>query len=165
MDFAPPPPNRLQKGIKWLATTSPGWWILSRTLNRLDRLVARVSHHSLATILAGLPVLQVTTRDATTGAPHTIPLVSVPRGRDIILIASNWGGAWNPRWYDNLKAHPDVTVTFHGKSEEFTAREVDHMLRNECWRSAVQTYPGFEGYQRRAKNRRIPVILLTPKHT
>ena len=75
-------------------------------------------------------MLQVTTRNATTGAPHTIPLVSVPRERDIILIASNWGGPWNPRWYDNLKTHPDVTVTFHGKSEEFTrARSRPHAAR------------------------------------
>ena len=43
-----------------------------------------------------------------------MPLIGIPDGNDIVLIASNWGGASHPAWYFNLRAHPEVTVAFYG---------------------------------------------------
>jgi deazaflavin-dependent oxidoreductase (nitroreductase family) len=158
-----PAPNRFHRAVKKFASSGPGSWLLSRTLNPVDRLFVRLTHHSLATILAGLPVLHVTTRDVATGKPHTVPLVSVPTENQIILIASNWGKSLHPAWYRNLTADPAVTLSFRDQVGEYIARETDGELRADCWRKAVAVYPGFDAYQRRAGNRQIPVMLLTPK--
>lgn len=163
MDLPVPSSSRLNTTVKKIASSSWGSWILPRTLNRLDRLVSRLTHISLATIFAGLPVTQLTTRDATSGRPHTVPLVTVPLGKEIILIASNWGRASHPTWYRNLKANPTVSVSYRNQSGEYRAREIEGELRTEYWRKAVEIYPGFDAYQKHSGDRLIPVILLTPK--
>jgi deazaflavin-dependent oxidoreductase (nitroreductase family) len=85
--------------------------------------------------------------------------------KEIILIASNWGRAFHPAWYFNLKAQPTVTLSYRGQTSEYTAREAESELRADCWRRAVDAYPGYEAYKRRAGNRVIPVIVLTPTLT
>jgi len=41
-------------------------------------------------------------------ASSATPLVYFTDGEDVILTASNYGGARHPGWYDNLIAHPAV---------------------------------------------------------
>jgi deazaflavin-dependent oxidoreductase (nitroreductase family) len=158
-----PAPNLFHRAVKRFASSGFGSWFLSHTLNHVDRIVVRLTHQSLATILAGLPVLYVTTRDMSTGKPHTVPLVSVPMDDQIILIASNWGQAFHPHWYCNLSADPSVKLAYRDQAGEYTASETTGDLRATCWRKAVEVYPGFDAYQRRAGPRQIPVLLLTPK--
>ena len=163
MELHVPTPTRFNRAMKRIAASRLGIWVLSHSLNYFDRLVAKLAHTSSATVLAGLPVLQVTTRPSAAGTPHTVPLVSVPMGDEVILIASNWGKASHPVWYTNLRAYPTVEVSYRGEIGEYTARELDGPQRTECWRRAVDVYPGFDAYQRRAGERRIPVVLLAPK--
>lgn len=158
-----PAPNVFHRVVRRCASSSIGSWLLSHTLNPVDQIVTRLTHRSLATMLAGLPVLHVTTRDATTGTPHTVPLVSVPLNDQFILIASNWGQTFHPHWYLNLTADPWARLAYHDQAEEYTASETTGDVRENCWRKAVEVYPGFDAYQRRAGARQIPVMLLTPK--
>ena len=165
MNVQLPRPNWLHKTVKKLASSGPGSWFLSHTLHHLDRIVIRLTRNqtSLTTVLTGLPVLTVITRGAKTGKPRPVPLIAVPMGKDIILIASNWGRAFHPAWYRNLKTHSAVTLSYRGQTAEYTARETERELRADCWGRAVEAYPGYNAYERRAGARQIPVILLTPK--
>jgi len=43
------------------------------------------------------------------------------------------------------------------------AREVEGEERERLWRLGLEVYPGWAGYERRASNRRIPVMLLSPQ--
>jgi len=158
-------PSWLNKTVKKLAASRPGSWFFSYTLHHLDRMVVRLTRNqtSLTTILSRLPVLTITTQGAKTGKPRAVPLIGVPMGRDIILIASNWGRAFHPAWYLNLRKHPIVTMSHRGQTAEYTAQETEGDLRAACWGRAVEVYPGYEAYKRRAGTRQIPVILLTPK--
>ena len=143
MNVELPRPNWLHKTVKKLTSSRPGSWLLSHTLHHLDRIVVRLTRNrtSLTTVLTGLPVLIITTQGAKTGKPRGVPLVGMPMGKDVILIASNWGRAFHPAWYRNLKAHPTVTLSYRGQTAEYTARETEGELREECWRRAVEGYP------------------------
>ena len=56
------------------------------------------------------PLILLTTRGAKTGQTRIYPLMSVPYGENYIAVASKGGAPKNPLWYNNLLAHPDVTV-------------------------------------------------------
>ena len=154
-------PNAAQGVVRRIIATRPAAWALARTIHHLDRAVMRLSggRTTAAALFSGLPVVTVTTIGAKSGRPRSVPLVAVPDGDRLILIASNWGQAKHPAWYYNVKAHPDVTVTAGGETRRYVAREVMGEERAACWARAVAVYPGYEGYAARA-GREIPVVVV-----
>lgn len=154
-------PNAAQGVVRRIIATRPAAWALARTIHHLDRAVMRLSggRTTAAALFSGLPVVTVTTTGAKSGQPRSVPLVAVPDGDRLILIASNWGQAKHPAWYYNVKAHPDVTVTAGGETRRYVAREVMGEERAACWARAVAVYPGYEGYAKRA-GRGIPVVVV-----
>ena len=116
------------------------------------------------TRISGLPVIEVTAKGAKSGLPRTIPLAGLPDGNKYILIASNFGQEKNPAWYYNLKANPECVVKKKGRSGTYLARETDGEEREHYWNLAVSYYIGFEAYRQRASRRKIPVMVLEPKH-
>jgi len=157
-------PNRVQRAIQRLAALSVISWLLSHVLHRVDRAIDRVSRGriSLTQALTGLPVVMLTTIGAKTGQHRTVPLVAIPAGENIILIASYFGNQHHPAWYYNLIAQPEAIVIDHERSGSFIAREAIDAERDRYWQRAVNVYAGYEAYRRRAK-RLIPIMLLTPK--
>ena len=75
--------------------------------------------------MAGLPIVAVTTIGAKSGQPRSFPPVAIPDGGNVILIASNFGQHNHPAWYYNLRAHPEVQLTYEGKTVTYLARETD----------------------------------------
>lgn len=138
---------------------------LSHVAHHIDgRIIKRSKgRHSLSTWVAGVPIVTLTTIGAKSGQPRTMPLVAVPNGEKVILIASNWGGAKNPAWYYNLRANPTVTLSYKGHSALYVARELTGAARTAAWEKAVATYSGYASYATRAGARLIPVIELTPQ--
>ncbi len=163
------PPNLPRRLVRTAAASAPGAWLFARTLHHLDRLTLRLTggRTTAAALSTGLPLITLTTTGAKSGQPRSVPLLGIPDGPNIILVASNWGQAHHPAWYYNLRAHPEVTVTVNGPSANgrslpYTARQLTGEERARCWQKAVNTYAGYEAYVRRARNRQIPVLLLTP---
>lgn len=150
--------------MKQIGSLRPVIWLLSPTLHHLDRLVLRWSNGRYATLswLTGLPFLILTTTGARSGQPHTVPLIGIPFGDKIILIASNWGKPHSPAWYYNLLVHPTVTVAIGGETAVYTAHEAHGTEREAGWQAAVGYYPAYETYQK-GNGRLIPVMVLTPR--
>ena len=82
------------------------------------------------------------------------------RGADLVLKASKGGHRRHPAWYHNLRAHPEASVEIRGRREPVVAREAEGAERAELWARAVEFYPGYAAYQRRAGARRIPGMVL-----
>ena len=61
-----------------------------------------------------------------------------------------------------VKAHPEVEASSDGRPERYVAREAEDAERERLWKLATKLYSGYEDYQARATNRRIPVIVLEP---
>ncbi len=150
--------------IQKLAATPLGSWLLAHGLRRVDRFIVRISRGrtSLTSMLAGVPVVMVTTTGARSGQPRTSPLLPVydPAGDSrFALIASNWGKHRLPSWYFNLKKNPQATVAADGRARSYVAREVGGEEYDRFWGYAVDTYFGYALYKQRAK-RRIPIVVL-----
>ncbi len=158
-------PNAFQRGLHPILRTQASSWFLARTLHHFDRPVLRLSRgrYSLSNLLAGMPVVTATTIGAKSGQPRNLPLVAIPDGEQVILIASNFGQKHHPAWYYNLRAHPEVQLTCNGQTVAYTAHETTGEERERCWQRAVDLYSGYALYKERAGQRQIGVFLLTPQ--
>jgi deazaflavin-dependent oxidoreductase (nitroreductase family) len=139
-------------------------WLYVRVLHHLDRLTYRLTRgrHTLSSWHSGLPVVMLTTTGAKTGQQRTSPVIAVPDGDNLVVIASNWGQRQHPAWYHNLRANPRATVTVGGVSRRVQAHEALGEERERLWQRDLEAYPGRTLYERRAGNRRIPVVVLAP---
>ncbi len=157
--------SALRGAIRKAAAGKPGSWLLARVLHRVDGLLARATggRCSVTGLLAGLPVVFLTTTGARSGRPHTVPLVALASGDEVVVIASNWGRKSHPSWYVNLRSFPEAVVSVGGRSGVYTAAEVHGARREALWQRAIGLYPGFRTYAHRAGDRRIPVVVLKRK--
>ena len=105
------------------------------------------------------PLILLTTKGAKTGQTHITPLIYVPYGNQILAIASKGGSVKHPEWYHNVLAHPDVTVEVGNKKFETTARILTGTEREKAFEKAVEVFPPYGKYQKKAP-REIPVIAL-----
>ena len=156
--------NVLQRGMRLLAGTRPMAWLFAWVLHHLDGPVMRRSagRHSVSSALTGLPIVELTTVGARSGEPRSLPLIGVPDGNRLVLVASNYGQQRNPAWYYNLKANPRCSVALRGQRHEMDAYEAEGEERQRLWELDVAVYPPRNHYAQRAGNRRIPVMVLRP---
>lgn len=152
----------VQKALRRFAASGAGSWLFARVLHRVDRPVYRLSggRRTFASWVSGLPVVMLTTTGARTGKPRTVPVLGLTTEDGLAVIASNYGQERHPAWYHNLRASPEGTVTVDGVTRRFRAVEADGERRARIWRRALQVYPGFSEYERRAVSRRIVLFVL-----
>ena len=107
----------------------------------------------------GALLILVTTRGAKTGQPRIIPLMHIPYGNAVLAVASKGGAAKDPDWYHNVLAHPAVTVEVGTEKFETTARILSGSEREKAFEKAVEVFPPYGEYQKKAP-REIPIIAL-----
>ena len=105
------------------------------------------------------PIVLLTVTGAKSGKQRYIPLMRVEAGGRYAIVASNGGAVAHPSWYFNLKAHPLVTLQDGDKVLTLTARELQGPEREQWWQRAVDAFPPYAEYQKKAA-RRIPVLVL-----
>ena len=157
--------NAFQRLVQRFASTRPGGWVFSRTLRHLDAVVARVSRGrtSAPEVLAGLPVLQVTTTGRRSGEQRRTFLISVPVDDTLALLGTNFGQASTPAWVLNLEADPRTTVTHRGHEVAARARPASEAERQQVLSSSANIYGGYLKYQERiGTSRRVRIFVLDP---
>jgi deazaflavin-dependent oxidoreductase (nitroreductase family) len=156
------PANAVQRQVQLLGSTRAGAWVFSRSLRRLDTAVARVSRgrQSAPQLLAGLPVLDLTTTGRRSGQPRTSHLISIPVGDDLALLGTNFGQPPTPAWVLNLEADPHATVTFRGRSVPVVARPATDAERVAVLERSRGIYGGYEKYQQRVSGRRVRIFVV-----
>ena len=156
-------PNIVQRGIRRLIGAPASARVLAGTFHHVDRAVSRISggRTTAVSFFTGLPIITLTTTGAKSGKPRSVPLVGVPDGERLILIASNWGQARHPAWYHNVRANPEVTVFAEDDpaGRLYGARELAGEERGAAWARVVRLYPWYAGYAARS-GREIPVVVL-----
>jgi len=162
------PPGRSPAGraIRWTAGTTPGAWVLARTLRHLDRATLALTRGRITVSdgLAGVPSVFLTTTGARTGQPRTTQLVAVPFGDDdLAVIGSNFGHrSKHPGWVHNLAADPHCTAGYGERRAPVVAREVTGAEAEQVWASGRAVYRGFATYPAMAGERQIRVFVLEP---
>lgn len=157
--------NRFQRLNRALPSNTVVSWVYARILPPVDRLVFRLSRgrHTFASLMSGLPVIMLETTGARSQEARVTPVLGIPDGDDIIVIASNWGQRQHPAWYHNLRAKQTATVTVKGERRCVRAREIAGAERERRWQQGLEFYPAWKAYERRAGDREIPIMVLTPE--
>ena len=109
--------------------------------------------------MKGRPLLLLTTTGAKSGQLRTKPMMFIPDGDRLLVIASNAGAAIHPDWYRNLVAHPEVTVEVGNETFKAIASVTEGPERQRLWSRVVELYPFFADHQAKT-TRQIPVIVL-----
>lgn len=134
------------------------YYIVSR---RIDTVLIPLSKGRLSMGPPGQTVL-VTTTGARSGKARKTSLAFLWAGEDMIVIASKGGSPKHPAWYHNMKADPRVVVQHPGGIEERIAREAVGPERDALFARMAGSFSNFAAYQERARDRKIPVMLLAP---
>ena len=107
----------------------------------------------------GRPLLLLTTTGARSGQLRTTPMMYIPDGDRLLIIASNAGAPTHPDWYRNLVAHPQVTVEVGPDTFDAIATVTEGEARQQLWTRVTEQYPFFIDHQAKV-TRQIPVIVL-----
>ena len=107
------------------------------------------------------PLLLLTTKGRKSGKPRTSPIMYARSEDRLLVIASNNGAPRNPQWYANLLADPQVTVELPGSVFAATAVPLSGADYDREWERVVSRYPFFAEHQRKAGDRKIPIVELT----
>ncbi|HEV3322085.1 MAG TPA: nitroreductase family deazaflavin-dependent oxidoreductase [Solirubrobacteraceae bacterium] len=116
--------------------------------------------------LPGWPEARIALVDHTgakSGAQRTSPLMYHEDGDAIAVVASKAGQPTHPAWLHNLTANPDTTIQIGSLVRKVRARVASDEERDRLWPKFVAFYPGYDFYQRNAKGRKIPVVILDPR--
>jgi len=153
--------------VRRTASTRAMALVFGRVQEPIDRCVYRISRGrtTASSWLAGVEITMLTTTGARTGRPRTLPVLALPAGARMVVIASNFGRSRNPSWYHNLRSNPYATIVFEGTRSEVVARELSGAEREQGYRLGEEMFPAFSHYRRWAGNRFIPVLSLEPRVT
>ena len=110
--------------------------------------------------MAGMPMILITMTGAKSGKTITKPLVYTKDGDRFVIIASFAGAAKNPPWYNNLIAHPEITVEIGTERFRARATEVKGAERQRLYDAQAAQMPIFNEYRQKT-TRQIPVFVLT----
>lgn len=99
---------------------------------------------------------------AKSGARRDVPLMYVPYGKGVLLVASLGGAPRNPSWFYNLAKYPDVDVHVKDETLHLRARIANATEKAKVWPICVEHYPPYADYQART-DRDIPVFICEPR--
>ncbi len=159
-----PRAGAVRRGLRSLVATRPAAWLAARTVAPLDTLTQRLTggRHTLAHLVVGLPVLQVTTTGRRSGQPRTSHLVAIPYRDRLALVGTNFGQPATPAWVLNLEADARAAVSYRGRTLAVLARPAGPGEREEVLDAAEGRYVGYRAYRRRITGRSLRVFVLEP---
>jgi deazaflavin-dependent oxidoreductase (nitroreductase family) len=109
-----------------------------------------------------IPSLLLTTTGRKSGQKYLFPLFYGPAGNSYFVIASKGGAPEHPGWYRNILANPEVDIQVGTAKMRARARVASGEERAKLWGQAVELFPPYADYQRKAVTREIPVVVLDP---
>ena len=109
---------------------------------------------------ADATLLLLHTTGAKSGQTRINPVVVIPDGDRLVIIASKGGAPTHPDWYHNLIANPEVSVELGTEQFKARATTAPEPERTELFAKMVAIRPGFAEYEQKT-DRTIPVVTLT----
>lgn len=132
-----------------------------RRWSRIHTFLYRATGGLIGKRLVDNDMLLLTTTGHLSGDDHTVPLLFLPDGDRLVVIASYGGRPNHPTWYENLRSDPEVEVQVRGERTRMKARTAGANERSEWWPKIEDAYYGYSEYQSRT-DREIPVVFLEP---
>lgn len=139
----------------------PPRWLL-KFISRSHVFLNRATGGRAFNTLAGDEVCFVTMRGAKSGREITTPLMYIPYGGGILLVASQGGAPKNPVWYNNIVKHPDIDVHYRGRLLRLRARLATPEEKPALWPVCDACYAPYADYRART-TRDIPIFVCEPR--
>jgi F420H(2)-dependent quinone reductase len=139
---------------------------LGRRSTKIHVALYRRSGGKIGGHLPGWPeaaIVLVDHKGAKSGVKRTSPLMYHEDRDAVAVVASKGGQPTHPAWFHNLKANPDTTIQIGSVVREVRARVATDEERDRLWPKFVAFYPGYDFFQRNAKGRKIPIVILDPR--
>jgi deazaflavin-dependent oxidoreductase (nitroreductase family) len=147
--------------MDYLDVADRSWPILA-PLMRAHAAIYRATNGRIGNLPGVPPLLLIEHIGARSGKKRTTPLVYMPDGENMLIVASKGGYDKNPGWFHNLRAHPDTQVQIGSKRIPVHARVADATESERLWPKAGEYNPDWERYRHRTE-REIPLVLLEPR--
>ena len=135
----------------------PPRWVL-KVLSKSHVFLNRITGGRLFNTFAGDEVCFVTMTGAKSGRQVTMPLMYIPYGSGVLLVASQGGAPKNPVWYNNIVAHPDIEVRHRGRLMRLRARLATPEEKPALWPLCDAAYAPYAAYRART-TRDIPIFV------
>src|SRR3954453_17460845 len=112
-------------------------------MNAVHRTAQWFTFGRLGWTARNMPVVQLTTAGRRTGKRRTVLLTSpLQFGPTHVVVASRGGDDKPPAWLGNLRANPEVEVSFAGRSQVHArARIATPTERAQWWPQVVAKHP------------------------
>lgn len=139
---------------------------LGRRSTKIHVAIYRRSGGRIGGHLPGWPAARILLLDHTgakSGVRRTSPLMYHHDGDVIAVVASKAGQPTNPAWFHNLHANPDTTIQIGAELRQVRARVATDEERGLLWPKFVAFYPGYDFFERNARGRKIPIVVLEPR--
>ena len=133
-----------------------------RCLTVVNRIVYRLSGGRVASRVARMPLLLLTTRGRRTGKERTVVLGYLEDGEALVVIGSHAGLPEHPAWYLNLRANPSVGVQIGREQQTRDARRATVEESERLWPRVLAASPAYAKYRAKT-SREIPLVLLEPR--
>ena len=143
-----------------VAPKSSLFWRFFNTSVKGHTAIFRLTGGRIGGRVVGGPVLLLHHTGAKSGKQRVSPLLYLPDGDRMVIVASKGGYTKHPGWFHNLKAHPDTLVELPREGKvSVRARQAVGQERDDLWPRVVELYDGYSAYQR-STSREIPLIVL-----
>lgn len=109
----------------------------------------------------GAPICLVGMTGRKSGSRREVMLIHLPYGEQKLLVASQGGLDFDPVWYKNIIANPQVDIMAAGVQRHYSVQQATADQKRELWPHLLSLYPDFDEYQART-DRDIPVLICSP---
>jgi len=136
------------------------FWRFFNTSVKSHTAVFRLTGGRIGGRMVGAPILLLHHTGAKSGKRRVSPLLYLPDGDRMVIVASKGGYTKHPGWFHNLMANPDTRVELPREGKvAVRARQASPEERDKLWPRVVEHYKGYAAYQR-STSREIPVVVL-----
>jgi F420H(2)-dependent quinone reductase len=143
-----------------VAPKSSLFWRLFNNSVKAHTAAFRLTGGRIGGRIVGGPILLLHHVGAKSGKKRISPLLYLPDGDRMVIVASKGGYTKHPGWFHNLKANPDTVVELPREGKvAVRAREAPPEERGELWPRVVNLYKGYAAYQK-STSRQIPLVVL-----
>lgn len=111
----------------------------------------------------GSPVLVIETIGRKSGELRKAPIIYMPDGDNIVVVAANGGNNREPNWWLNLRDAGEADIVVAGERRHVKARVAEGAERAQLRDRFAKGYPGLDSYETYTL-RELPVIVLEPAH-
>ena len=141
-------------------------WVIAKSATPLDRLLLRTTsgRWTATALIAGFPVLWLTTIGAKSKQPRQVPLLGIPTpSRNLAVLGTNFGGERTPAWVHNLVSHPEAIAEWRDFAAPVTAVQLEPEQQAPIWDTAIAAYPNYANYRANAEHRTVRVFELVSR--